>query len=115
MGDVGEGAELVLEAVQRCGVHALHGLESDRHVAHFVVGFVYHPHATRSKAAHDGEPCCPSEVRAYRSKRCHGLAFPYSSTPGASIATNRSGQRTFSPSKTARALAMRVVSPKRTP
>ena len=53
MGDISQGAELLLEAEQRRGVRPLHGLERDLSVASAVVSLVDDSHAAAAHLAQD--------------------------------------------------------------
>ena len=53
VGNISQGAELLLEAEQRRGVRPLHGLERDSSVASAVVGLVDDSHAAAAHLAED--------------------------------------------------------------
>ncbi len=53
MGHVGQGPELLLEAADRLGIGAPHGLEGHRHAAPLVERPVDDPHAAPAQLAFD--------------------------------------------------------------
>ena len=62
VGDVGEGAKLVLEPVEPGGIESLQRLQGDFAPMGEVPGAIHHPHRPRADPRHDLETSGPAEV-----------------------------------------------------
>jgi hypothetical protein len=78
VGEVGEGAELVLEPIERGGVEVLQDLQRDEGAALAIVGLVDHARGAGAQAALELEPGARREVVFERARH---LATPRQRVP----------------------------------